>query len=194
MKRIKHFLITTLIGGLTVILPIGIFLFLVGFLFNLFRSIIDPLTKIPIFQQLSNELLVDVVVMSAVLLLCFLLGLVVRTRIGRHLLKWIESVTISRLPLYRPIRETVLQFLGRKEIPFSKVVLINVFDTKTRMIGFVADEHEDGDYTIFVPTGPNPTNGFIFHVHPEQVQHTDIKPEDAMKTILGVGIGAKTYF
>ena len=96
--------------------------------------------------------------------------------------------------MYGTIKETVQQFTGAKRMPFSQVVLVDVFSNETRMLGFVTDEHGGDRYTIFVPTGPNPTNGFIFNVSKEQLEFLDIKPDEAMRTIIGVGTGASTLF
>ena len=79
-------------------------------------------------------------------------------------------------------------------MPFTDVVLVDVFSNGTRMTGFITDEHASGNLTVFVPTGPNPTNGFIFHVTKEQVTRldADIRTDDAMRTIIGVGVGSSS--
>jgi uncharacterized membrane protein len=61
------------------------------------------------------------------------------------------------------------------------------------MTGFITDEYNGDSLTVFVPTGPNPTNGFIFHVKEHQIQRVDVSVEDAMKSILGVGTGSKKF-
>ena len=62
------------------------------------------------------------------------------------------------------------------------------------MIGFLSDQMEDGRYSVFVPTGPNPTNGFIFLVDKNQLTLTEIRPEEAMRIVVGVGTGASEFF
>jgi uncharacterized membrane protein len=59
------------------------------------------------------------------------------------------------------------------------------------MTGFITDEHANDFYTVFVPTGPNPTNGFIFHVKAHQITEIDVSVEEAMKAIISVGAGSK---
>jgi len=61
------------------------------------------------------------------------------------------------------------------------------------MLGFVAASHNDELFTLFVPTGPNPTNGFIFIVKKEQIEWIDIKTEEAMRIIIGVGTGSENF-
>jgi uncharacterized membrane protein len=59
------------------------------------------------------------------------------------------------------------------------------------MTGFVTDIHENGLYTIFVPTGPNPTTGFIFHLEEAYVQKIDTPVEEAMRSIISCGAGSE---
>jgi uncharacterized membrane protein len=59
------------------------------------------------------------------------------------------------------------------------------------MTAFITDEHEDGRTTVFVPTGPNPTSGNIYHLNSDQVFPIDIPVEDAIRTIIGVGNGSR---
>jgi uncharacterized membrane protein len=61
------------------------------------------------------------------------------------------------------------------------------------MTGFITDEIQDNYYTVFVPTGPNPTNGFIFHVPPERIEFLDVKTEEAMRSIIAVGSGSSKF-
>jgi len=194
MKELRKFLVTTLIGGVTIILPFTLFILAARIVFRFILSAVTPISKLIPISAIENQHLLNLIAFGILLVFCFSLGLTVRTRAGSAFFNYIEKNVFFHLPFYKIIKETVSQFTGRSEIPFKRVVLVDAFGSGTKMIGFVADEHKDGDLTVFVPTGPNPTNGFIFHLHPKQVEFTDLKPEDAMRTIIGVGIGAKKHF
>ncbi|KZY61422.1 hypothetical protein A3738_22580 [Oleiphilus sp. HI0066] len=59
------------------------------------------------------------------------------------------------------------------------------------MTALVTSKHDDGRYTIFMPTGPNPTSGNIYHVKQEQVTlYPEISVSDAMRTIIACGAGS----
>ncbi|MBT8219547.1 MAG: DUF502 domain-containing protein, partial [Bacteroidia bacterium] len=122
------------------------------------------------------------------LLVCFSVGVIVQTQLGKSIFAWVEKEWLLKLPFYKAIKETVQQFSGSKDMPFSKVVLVDVFNTGTRMTGFVTDKLDSGDVTVFVPTGPNPTNGFIFHLKPDQIQELDSSTEEAMRSVIGIGV------
>ena len=44
--------------------------------------------------------------------------------------------------------------------------------------------------TVFVPTGPNPTSGFIYHLPNEYIHKVDVKVEDAMRSVISCGTGS----
>ena len=59
----------------------------------------------------------------------------------------------------------------------------------------VTSRHEDGHVTVFVPTGPNPTSGFIYHVDESLVElHPEIGVESMMKTVVSCGAGTASLF
>ncbi|NND34762.1 MAG: DUF502 domain-containing protein [Saprospiraceae bacterium] len=194
MSRLRNFVITTLIGGFLVLLPLAIFILTIKLLLGLVVGLLAPLTNLIIneFDLPIPDFLVSLIAFTIIIILCFIIGLAVKTQIGRRSFRHVEKTYLLRLPLYGVIKETVQQFTGAKKMPFSDVVLVDVFGNGTRMTGFITDEHDSGNITVFVPTGPNPTNGFIFHVRENQIERLDqdVKTDDALRTIIGVGVGS----
>jgi uncharacterized membrane protein len=58
------------------------------------------------------------------------------------------------------------------------------------MTAFITDTHQNGRYTVFVPTGPNPTSGLIFHIPQEYVHPVGVSVEAAMRSVIGCGAGS----
>lgn len=194
-KRIRRFFVTTIVGGLVVVLPITLLIVLIRWVIALVVQIIDPIANVLELPEAWGGWLVDLTAFSIVLGGFFLIGLIVQTNLGKQSLAMIENQLLAQLPFYTTLRDTVQQFLGKREkMPFSEVVAVDVFSNDTRMIGFISDELSDGRLTIFVPTGPNPTNGFIFCVSEHQVTRLNVRPDEAMRVVVGVGTGASTLF
>lgn len=185
---------TTVIGGVVVILPISLFIFLVRVVVRFTSQLVRPLIGLLQLKIDTNQWLVDLISFVIVVSLFFIIGLLVRTEFGKRLFLFIEENWLSRLPFYSTLRDTVQQFAGNGKTPFQQVVLVDPFASGILMTGFVAEELSPNLFSIFVPTGPNPTNGFIFHVPLEKIQFVDVKPEDAMRTIIGVGTGSAILF
>jgi len=190
VKKLREFIKSTLIGGLLVVLPVAIFAFVLVWLFNLVHRAISPLTKIVTPASNAQVILADVLVVLVLICVCFLVGAVVRTRLGTWLYLLLETNLLRRTPGYSLIKETVSQFLGSKKSPFSSVALARLFGNDTLVSVFVTDTHEDGSYTVFVPTGPNPTSGNIYHLPAENVTPVEVPVEDAMRSIISCGAGS----
>ncbi len=192
LKNIRQFLLTTLIGGLLVLLPIGLFYLLVKFIFDLAATVIKPIANLITIEGMDNNYILQGIAFLIIIAACFFVGLFVRTRSGSQLYSYFEQRSLAKLPFYNTIKETVQQLLSNRDKSFSQVVIADVMQTK--MTGFVTHKHDNGYYTVFVPTAPNPTNGYIFHLRSDQLEFIDVKAEDAMRTIIGVGTGAEILF
>jgi uncharacterized membrane protein len=190
VQKTRGFVVTTMLGGLVVVLPITLFVLIIRLLFNLVIGVIRPLTHLLGFSDSINVWLVNLLVLVLIFLVFFLIGLAVRTEIGKRLFVRLEEQWLKPLPFYAVLRETVQQLFSKDKMPFSKVALVDPFGSGTLMTGFVTDELPGGYYTVFVPTAPNPTNGFIFHVKAEKIHLIDTRTEEAMRSVISLGIGS----
>ena len=190
MNRLRSFLKTSLIGGLVVILPVTILVTVFLWLYRLITNWIAPLSGF--FRSYSeyNELIANVIAISLVVAACFFVGVLVRTRLGGFLFRIVEQRILKVVPGYSMIKETVLQVFGSREgSPFSSVALAQVYGNDTLATVFITDKHRDGSYTVFMPTGPNPTSGLIFHLRGKYVHPVAIPVQDAMRSIISCGAG-----
>lgn len=194
MKRLNEFIKTSLIGGIVVVLPVAILIFLFKWLFALVTDIIQPLTDLIIkitVRSRVQELLADITALSVIIISCFVIGVIVKTKVGTFVYHNIENRILRAAPGYSLIKETVISFLGSKKAPFSKVALVEIFAQGTLVSAFITDEHADGSYTVFVPTAPNPTSGYVVHVEGQYVHPVDVPVEDAMRSIISCGAGSR---
>jgi uncharacterized membrane protein len=189
MEKLKSFIKTSIIGGVVVILPMFIFIMVFKWLFGWVTDVIQPLTNLLVTQSHLSEIIADAIVIAVILISCFIIGIVVKTEIGKFIHVNLESRILKIAPGYGTIKEIVMQLIGKK-FPFSSVVLVRIFDNDTLVTAFVTDSHSDGSYTVFVPTAPNPTSGFIYHVKKEYVHHVDISVEEAMRSVITCGAGS----
>ena len=190
MSKFKSFLMTSILGGLAVILPVAVLVGAFSWIFKFITGMIQPLTHILVVKSDIKEILGHIVVLTIIVVVCFILGIVVKTGIGKFIHGFLEKSFLQRIPGYSLVKETVLQFIGDKKSPFSSVALVNIYCNETMVTAFITDEHEDGSYTVFVPTGPNPTSGNIYHVSSKWVHKIDASVEDTMRSIISCGAGS----
>jgi uncharacterized membrane protein len=194
LKRTKNFFRTTLLGGLIVILPTIILVFAFKWLFGIVGNGIKPLTDLVVntvpLPDRYDQMIAPAIVISVIILGCFFVGLFVRTRVGKWIYNGFEGSILTRAPGYKMVKETVNQFLGKKKSPFSSVALVRIYENDTKVTAFITDRHDNGTVTVFVPTGPNPTSGFIYHLNEQYVHPIDISVEDAMRSVISCGAGS----
>ena len=190
MSRMKSLIKTSFLGGLTVILPVAILIFVFKWIFGVVARVIQPLTNLILIKSNLREIMADLLALAIIITVCFIVGVIVKTQIGRFIHTSLENSILKFAPGYSLIKETIMQFLGRKKTPFSSVALVQVFGNETMLTAFVTDEHSDGSYTVFVPTGPNPTSGNIYHLESRFVHQVDVPVEDAMRSIISCGAGS----
>lgn len=188
--KTRNFIKTTLLGGLLVILPTAIVALIFGWLFVRLLDIIRPLTKLLQTGAGMRDFLANTAALGVVVGVCFIIGLVVQTRFGKWFYATIENRILSRVPTYSLIRETILQFSGAKQFPFSSVAMVRLYGSDVLTNGFIMNTHDSGYQTVFVPTGPNPTSGMIYHLPPKDVFPVDVDVQETMRVIFNCGGGS----
>jgi uncharacterized membrane protein len=179
---------------------------LIAFLFNIFTNASAPLMK-GLFRLLDlnryawTEPLVPFINFLLSLAVIFLLGLFGANFLGRRILQAIDTL-ILRLPLVKSIYGAVKQMVDTFQGPrrgFQRVVLIQYPNRGLWTMGFVASERRDTMnltasptiLTVYIPTTPNPTTGYLVMVKPEDVVDIDYTVEEAFKFIISSGIVGK---
>ena len=190
MNRIKTFIKTSIVGGLVVILPAALLFLIFKWLFNWVTDIIQPLTDLVLARGQFQEFVADAIVIGIILAICFVVGTVIKTKVGRFIQENLENRILKIAPGYPTIKSIVMQFIGKKKSPFSSVALVRPFENETLMTAFITETHDDNWYTVFVPTGPNPTTGFIFHLKGTYVHAVNVAVEEALRTVISCGAGS----
>ncbi|MGB5716750.1 MAG: DUF502 domain-containing protein [Gammaproteobacteria bacterium] len=191
MDKLKLFLKTSLLGGVVVILPVAILVSVTVWVFNLITGWISPLTRLLTKDLQINEFIAESFSIILIIATCFFVGMLVRTRLGDLLYRLVETRILKLAPGYSMIKDTVLQLFGnRKDSPFSSVALAQIFCNSTLVTCFVTDTHDDGSFTVFVPTGPNPTSGLIYHLEGRYVHPVAVPVQDAMRSVISCGAGS----
>ena len=194
-KRIQNFLRTTLIGGVVALAPLTLIILLFRWVINMIGRNLTPVVDKLLQDPDPNpffKLLLYVLTFTAILLFFFVIGLIVRTRLWVFLNK-AEDRYLLKVPGYKLVKETVQQFFGKNQSFFKEVVLVDIFNSGALMTGFITDDQGE-IITVFVPTGPNPTSGNIYHLQRDRVLKTKASVDNGMKTIISCGAGSAEVF
>ncbi|MCF6190124.1 MAG: DUF502 domain-containing protein [Cocleimonas sp.] len=196
LARLRKYIMT----GLLIWVPLGITILVIKLLVDLMDKTI---LFLPPTWRPEAVLGFDIpglgIVVASVII--FVTGFFLTNFAGRRLIKLGESV-LDRIPLVRSIYSAVKQVtetvLSSEGDTFSEVYLIEYprkglwtlcFKTSNspKLFDEVAGE---ALVTVFVPTTPNPTSGFILFVPISEAKKLDIEVEDALKLVMSLGVVA----
>ncbi|TQV89701.1 DUF502 domain-containing protein [Aliikangiella coralliicola] len=200
MSRLKVFVRKALLGGILVLLPVVILGAVFRWVFYFVTDLIQPLTDYMTSHYHLPELMADIMVIALILAACFAIGTIVSTSIGKWLHGHFDKYLVRLAPGYRIVKEIVSQVFGGSEAsPFAKgeVVRVQLFGEAcaTKVTAIVTARHADNTVTIFMPTGPNPTSGNIYHVPEKLVEfYPEATVEQMMKSIIACGAGSAELF
>lgn len=88
---------------------------------------------------------------------CFLVGLAVRTGWGDRSKRSADRILLEKIPGYTLLRGFSGRFAGREESEAFAVALVEI--EEGLVPAFVIEQHEDGRYTVMVPSVPTPMAG-----------------------------------
>ncbi|MEM1273996.1 MAG: DUF502 domain-containing protein [Pseudomonadota bacterium] len=192
--------------GLVVIAPIGITIWLLwsligwidGWVLPLVPNAYDPVV---LFQRYTGlQVNIRGLGVATFLIFTVLVGWIAKGIIGRSLIAWAEGVVLS-VPgvrtIYSGLKQITETVVQQGEQNFDKACLIEYPRKGIWAIGFIsttakgeiAARHGSEEMvSIFVPTTPNPTSGFLLFFPTKDVQVLDMSVEDAAKLIISAGL------
>lgn len=180
-------------SGIVVLVPIVVTVAVLRFVFTATSSVLLPLVDpaSAAWPPWARALLSLVILLALV----YLLGELATNLVGRRILGLVESIVL-RVPfvkvVYSASKQVAAAFQGRKAKAFRAVVFVEFPSPGMRAIGFVTGDVTDVEgrlcHTIFVPTTPNPTTGFLQIVPADQVEKTPYSVEDGVKMVMSLGV------
>ncbi len=201
MKSFFKNLRKSFIEGLIFIIPVGIMLWIIYYIFKLFYGMFHfSIYFIPLqIRQLPYiKIAVTIAAFLIVLLLIIIIGVLVNSFFGK-LMRSIFDKVFSIVPIFKTFYDSLKQISSmifkEKKAEFSSVVLVEFPKTGSYSIGFITSKidkkiiSEDGKefYSVFVPTSPNPTSGFTIVIEKEKIKKTNLSVEEALKFVVFVG-------
>ena len=130
----------------------------------------------------------------AIVVIFYVVGLAVSTRLGRAVMD-LKSRLVNSIPLVGAVHGAAEQASTNvaSQYRFSRVVFIEWPREGMIALGFVtgrAVSTASGEsmVVVYIPTAPNPTSGNMAFVIEDDVFETDMSVEDAMKMVFSGGI------
>ncbi|WP_158963638.1 DUF502 domain-containing protein [Chachezhania sediminis] len=192
---------SSFLTGIVVIMPVAMTIWLLWTLAGWVDGVVLPLVP----SRFSPEEYIGINLrgVGVIIFLVFtvIVGWIAKGLIGRSLIRFAESL-VDRMPVVRSIYSGIKQIsetvFAQSERSFEKAVLVEYPRRGIWAIGFISTEargeivaraHTGGKLlSVFVPTTPNPTSGFLLYFPAEDVIELDMSLEDAAKLVISAGL------
>jgi uncharacterized membrane protein len=184
MKFAREFLANVLVGGLLIVLPIYLAVLVLLKGMQSAAALLRPLTVL-----FPAWLPAGLLSLALVLVVCFLIGIAVRTRVGRILRERVERSLFERLPGYALFRSLTQRLAGEGQEGAWKPALVEI--EEALVPAFIIEELEDGRFTVFVPSVPTPFAGAVYILSRERVHALDVPFTQGIRSISRWGSGSK---
>ena len=171
-----------LADGVLVVLPIGAIVLLVLGIIRRLQDAAGPLSGHFVHPAITAVVLL--------LLLCLMIGFVIRSAAGRRTRRTLETLLFEKIPGYRLAKafagEGPLVERGGKAMRPALAAI-----EEGQCPALVMDEFADGRLLVFVPGSPAPMSGAIYIFTPDKVTFLDVPLLSFMKAISSWGLGLR---
>lgn len=204
MAIVKKYFLTGLVTLLPLAVTLWIIHFFVSFLTKPFMGAMTQLLSyLPPYGLLSSEqairTLSQILILISLFLFTLFLGFVARRFFFNSLLHLGDQL-LSKIPLvnkvYKTSKEIIQSLFASKSQSFRQVVMIPFPYKGCYCIGLIASDSPttcsqtvDGDMvSVFIPTTPNPTTGYLVMGRKEEFIYLDMKSDEAIKYVVSCGV------
>lgn len=201
--RLRNYFLT----GLIVAGPVGITIYILWSFINLIDGWVKPLLPEIYLPETYLPFTVPGIGLIFSVTALILIGALTANLFGRSLVNYGEGI-VNRMPVvrsvYRALKQIFETVLSQSSASFQKVGLIEYPRTGLFAIVFIstetkgeishrADDKDEGLLSVFLPTTPNPTSGFLLFVPSSSVQILDMSVEEAAKLVISAGLVVPHY-
>lgn len=193
----------SLVAGMLVLLPLYFTYAILVWLFLLIDGIFNRLATRALVSALNLPISEDQVIYGlgivTLLIVVLVTGWLARNYFGNQLIAWFNAL-LDRIPLismiYKTLRQIAEALFSDKREAFQNPVLIEyprpglfTLAFKTQNTGGSVQQSVGEDcISVFLPSTPNPTTGFLLFVPTSQVRKVDLSTEEALKLIISGGV------
>lgn len=191
-----------MLTGLLLILPVYVTFFVVKFLFSFVGGTLAPVIKkvlqfygVALPKSSLDEFIITFFGLILTFIALYFIGIFAANFVGKAIISYFENL-LTKTPIIRNIYSSVKQIIHAVSLPgkqaFKRVVLVDFPKEGAKSIGFVTSDTQYNKkqkyISVFIPTTPNPTTGFLIFVTEDTVTDTTLTVEEAFKTLFSGGV------
>jgi uncharacterized membrane protein len=185
VKKFLQSITQAFIAGVLFVLPVYLAILLLLKAAKSLGGLVKPLARL-LPEWFPAETLLSFLLVSVV---CLLVGMGLRTSLGKAARTRIENSLLQKIPGYEVFRSMTRQLAGESGESAWKPALAEI--EEALVPAFIVEELDDGLFTVFVPSVPTPLAGAIYILTAARVHPVDVPFTQAIKAITRWGSGSR---
>jgi len=173
--------------GAVTLIPVAAFLLVAYYLYGFWQSVLEPVSRWFGLDTFGSQIAAVSMAVLGLLLVCFVIGAIIRTSFGSWSFEKIEDRILSNIPGYGIISTLLRGFADDRHAYPAAMVTLTPGGAAT--LGFVMEDGDHTHMTIFVPSAPMMTVGQIFSVARESVEVLPGASIEAANAVSQWGVG-----
>lgn len=194
-SRLRTYFLT----GLVIAAPIGITIYVTLWVIALIDNWVLPIIPTSYLPETYLQFSIPGVGVVVAVLGLILLGALTANLFGRTIVNigtgWLEKMPVVRT-MYKALKQIFETVASQGESNFKQVVIVEyprrgifaIAFVATDTKGEVATNFDEDMVSVFLPTTPNPTSGFLLFVPKADVKFLDMSVEDGAKLVISAGL------
>ncbi|EEB78135.1 hypothetical protein GPB2148_760 [marine gamma proteobacterium HTCC2148] len=194
-KKILPFVVATTIAGLLLLIPVA----LLGAVFFAAYDLMVELARttgldLP-YNDFVDGLIIGAGALVSLIIVCFFIGLALRTSIGNALESRYDNLLQKYLPVVGMLRNLIMQVVGSNEDVLKlKPAEVALYGSNSRQYALVVEQLPDGRAVVFVPSVPAATLGQLHVVSMDDVTLLDVPVQDLLNAVTQWGAGSSLIY
>jgi len=203
-------IITRFLQGLLIVVPIGLIVFLIVWIFGMVDGFLSPyVERILIKLDISwwpvnidgSPRYIPGMAFMLTLVIIYLVGILASNWVGRRIVSWFEG-TLRRIPLVKQVYGGVQQIIKSvsgigqagtlSKAAFREVVIVEFPRPGMQTVAFITNEIRSSSgvklYNIYIPSAPFMTGGYYEIVTEDMITRTKITVDEAIQMVFSGGM------
>jgi uncharacterized membrane protein len=182
------------ITGLFVLIPLLVTIYIIYLVISFVDAIIAPFMRNITLHMIGKEIYIPGTGLFLFAVVAYVTGVLASNYMGNRLLSYGERI-LRKIPfvkgIYSSVKDMTDSFSSEKKRSFQEVVLAEFPFHGRYAIGFVTNrikrQSNERYCTVFIPTTPNPTSGYLVVIPERELVFLDITVDNALKYIISLG-------
>jgi uncharacterized membrane protein len=182
-----RFLKTTVLGGILFLVPIIIFIAVIGKALMITKKLATPLAGLLIVDSVGGTAVLELLALAILVLICFLAGMAAKTPLAGKFVQSLEANVLDKIPAYALLKGKTQSVVSPEGTEGMSPVIARFDDSW--QLALEIERIGGGKAVIFLPGAPDPWSGSVCVVTEDRITPLDltVKSVDNLMKRLGKG-------